>query len=272
MHSERTRSVPEAIEPPSPDVDERRAYRRMAAGLVAASRHFAAASPGAYVQDEPGISIAVFPAPPDRSIYNSALLDRGLNGADRAAAIDAMEGAYALAGIDGYAAWTHESDLPLIDDLVARGYRLAESTRAMSASLADVTARQDELDVVRIDWAEHLRIIEAPEGLLSRFDPRIFRVYAARLEGRPVVTAIAFDHDGDCGVYNVGTVPDARRRGLATALTAFVLADARSRGCTTASLQATPAAEAIYASVGFHDLGRIHEYARGSTPLHHEDG
>src|SRR4051794_16440029 len=124
MHSELTTRLPRAIEPPIPGVDAREAYRRMAAGLVAASRHFAAASPGAFVQDEPGISIAVFPAPPDRSIYNSALFERGLGSADRAAAIDTMEDAYARAGIAGYAAWTHESDTPLIDDLVARGYRL----------------------------------------------------------------------------------------------------------------------------------------------------
>jgi len=37
--------------------------------------------------------------------------------------------------------------------------------------------------------------------------------------------------------------------------------DAMARGRRTASLQSTPMAEGIYATVGFRDLGRILEYA-----------
>jgi len=39
-----------------------------------------------------------------------------------------------------------------------------------------------------------------------------------------------------------------------------MLRDAAARGCTTASVQATPMAEGVYASVGFRDLGRYLEY------------
>ena len=104
---ERRSAVIGAIELPDVWLERDEPYRRMAAGLVAASRHFAAASPGAFVQDEPGTSIAVFPTAPDRSIYNSALFDRGLNAAGRRAAIDAMEATYGQAGIEGYAAGMH---------------------------------------------------------------------------------------------------------------------------------------------------------------------
>jgi len=71
---------------------------------------------------------------------------------------------------------------------------------------------------------------------------------------------MAFDHHGDCGIYNVGTLEPFRRRGLATALTAVLLRDAVARGCLTASIQATPMAEGVYASLGFRDLGRYLEY------------
>jgi ribosomal protein S18 acetylase RimI-like enzyme len=249
-----------AIETATTSVDEGELYRRMAAGLVAASRHFAAASPGAYVLDEPGVSLDVFPTPPDRGIYNNALFERGLGASARREAIDATEVAYGRAGVERYAAWVHESDAPLIDDLLARGYRLNESTRAMAMRLDELPAARPAVDVIRIDWPEHLRLIEAPEGLLARLDTRHFHLYAARLDGRPSASAIALDHEGDCGIYNVGTLPDARRRGLATALTAHVLHEAKARGCTTASLQATPMAEPVYASVGFTSLGVIHEY------------
>ena len=75
-----------------------------------------------------------------------------------------------------------------------------------------------------------------------------------------MAAALAFDQDGDCGIYNVETLAHARRRGLGTALTALLLHDARDRGCQTASLQATPMAERLYAAAGFRDLGRFEEY------------
>ena len=84
----------------------------------------------------------------------------------------------------------------------------------------------------------------------------------ARLEGTDVATGLSFDHHGDCGIFNVATLPCARRRGLGTALTAHLLHAARRRGCRTASLQSTAVAERVYGAVGFKDLGRILEYVR----------
>jgi predicted GNAT family acetyltransferase len=82
---------------------------------------------------------------------------------------------------------------------------------------------------------------------------------------RAAAAALAFDHDGDCGISNVGTLPGARRRGLATALTSPQLAEALARGCGTASLQSTQVAERVYAAVGFRDLGRFLEYVPAAT-------
>ena len=83
----------------------------------------------------------------------------------------------------------------------------------------------------------------------------------ARLDGERVATALAFDLDGDCGIFNVGTLEHARRRGLGTARHgAARCTTPRARGCRTASLQSTAMAERVYAAVGFRDLGRILEY------------
>jgi hypothetical protein len=46
-------------------------------------------------------------------------------------------------------------------------------------------------------------------------------------------------------------------------VTALLAHDAASRGCETASLQSTAMGERVYATVGFHDLGRILEYVPG---------
>ena len=88
-------------------------------------------------------------------------------------------------------------------------------------------------------------------------NPREFHLLIAR---GGVATALAFDFGDDCGIYNVGTLEHARRRGLGTALTARLLHDARARGRRTASLQATAMAERLYAALGFRDLGRILEF------------
>jgi ribosomal protein S18 acetylase RimI-like enzyme len=145
-------------------------------------------------------------------------------------------------------------------ELGARGYTLNESTRAMGMSLDDIALPRPEIDLVQSDWSEYLRVLGAPVGLLSGADPTAFHILVARLGSENVATAMAFDHDGDRGVFNVSTLETARRRGLGTALTARHVHDAAARGCSTASLQSTETAERFYTAVGFRDLRRILEY------------
>ena len=213
----------------------------------------------------PGVVAAVFPAEPERGIYNNALLARDLPVEERRAAVSAMEDAYAAAGVDRFAAWVHESDAPMVDELECRGYRVEETTRAMAMSLTDLEVAAPPIDVEVPAWSEYQRFLEAfgvPPGILGNTDGSEFDVLVVRTAGRPVATALAFDHDGDCGIYNVSTLEAFRRRGLGTALAAVQLHRAKRRGCATASLQSTLIAERVYASVGFQDLGRILEYVR----------
>ena len=169
----------------------------------------------------------------------------------------------------------HESDGGLIEELERRGYRLTETTRAMALSLYDRRVKTPEADVADATWSQylrHLREFGVPDDLLAGVDPQAFRVLAARLDGEVVATGLALDHRGDCGIYNVSTLEPARRRGLATALTAGMLQAAALRGCTTASLQATPIAESVYTAAGFRDLGRILEHVPGPGYAGHGGG
>ena len=237
-------------------------YRRGIRTLLASWEACARGSRGATVVRERGVAAAVFPAGPERAFYNNAVLQRDLPGPDRAAAVDAMESAYAAAGITQFAAWAHEADAGLGRYLSERGYTITESTQAMALDLAaDLRLPRPPLDLAPSDWREYLRIIEVPPGMLDGADPADFHVLIARLDGESVAAGMSIDRDGDCGIFNVGTREHARRRGLATALTACFVHDAAARGCRTASLQATPMAERAYAAVGFRDLGRITEYS-----------
>ena len=240
-------------------------HRRGMATLVASWQAYAGGSEGAAVIRSPGLAAAVFPSEPARSVYNNALLARDLGPAGRGAALNAAEAAYAAVGVGRFAAWVHESDEALRRDVEARGYTLDTATRSMGMALADLRVPRPDIEAARADLAAHARVGELPTGLLDAVDGRAFHVLVARLGGEAVSTGIAFDRDGDCGIYNLGTLDRARRRGLGTALTALLAHDAAARGCQTASLQSTEVAERVYSTIGFHDLGRILEYVPGSS-------
>ena len=236
-------------------------YRRGVSTLLGSWDAYARGATGAVLARLPGVAAAVFPEGPERAFFNNALLERELDPARRVDAVDAMEAAYAEAGVARFAAWVHESDEPMCAELEVRGYTVAESTRAMGMVLDDLRAPRPTVELGPADWSEYLRVLGVPPGLLVGVREDAFHVLVARLDGANVGTAMAFDLEGDCGIYNVTTQEHARRRGLGTALTALHAHEALARGCRTASLQSTEMAERVYAAVGFRDLGRILEYA-----------
>jgi len=238
-------------------------YRRGAATLVASWQAYAAGARAATIARFPGVAAAVFPHDPERGILNNALLERDLDTRGRLGALGAMEAAYAPAGITGFAAWVHERDHAMRADLHERGYVVSESTRAMGMDLDDFDRPRPAIELAPSRWPDVLRIAGMPAGFAGLAGPAGFAALVAVSDGVPAATVATFDHNGDCGIYNLATLPRARRRGLGTALATFAVCDARARGCRTASLQATPMAEHIYAAVGFRDLGLILEY----TPM-----
>ena len=248
-------------------------YVRGIGTLVASWEVIAHGSKGAAVEHFDGGSAAVFPVDPERRIYNNAVVDRDLPPARRRTVLAAIEAAYSAAGVERFAIWAHESDEALRADLERRGYAFAESTRAMAMALDEIRVPRPQVDLAPADWHEHLRIIGSPPGLLAYADLSALHLLVAHLEGESVSTVVALDHDGDCGIYDVATLEHARKRGFATALTALQLHEALARGCRTASVQSTPMAERVYATVGFRDLGRILEYTpSGTTPGATEPG
>src|SRR3954453_9630471 len=235
----------------------------MLATLIAAWQRVAEGSEGASVVRIDGVTADVFPGGAERGIYKNAVVERGLDESAAAEAVGAIGRLYADAGVDRYAVWAHESEAATIADLAGRGFDVDTWTRAMAMPLDEMDAEPPRIDLGPSDWAEHLRYLRAegvPDGLLEGVDGDAFHVLIATLDGEDVATAIAYDHGGDCGIFNMGTLPSARRRGLGTALATLHAHRARDRGCETVSLQSTEIAERVYARVGFRDLGRFIEY------------
>jgi ribosomal protein S18 acetylase RimI-like enzyme len=231
--------------------------------LLASGEAYANGSPGAAVVRLAGVTAAICPNDPERSVYNNAVLAPHLGRSERTDALDEMESADASAAVGRFAAWVHETDSAMQTDLLARGHRIDTATRAMGMAVDDVRPPPRLLDLAPPDWSTYLRFLVrdgAPEGLLEGVAPGVFHPLIALLHGEDVAAGLAFDHGTDCGIYNVGTLPHARRRSLGPALTAFLVQAAAARGCRTASLQSTEMGERVYAAVGFRDLGRILEY------------
>ena len=75
--------------------------------------------------------------------------------------------------------------------------------------------------------------------------------------GRPAATALGLDHGGFLGIFNVATHPQARRQGLATALTAQLCRWGEQRGLSSAYLQVSSSnagARSVYERLGFATL------------------
>lgn len=233
-------------------------FERSVETLIESWVYLASGSPGAELVRAEGAAIAAFVHRPDREFLNNAVL--GPRPADLGATVAAIEETYARHEIERFAIWVHESEVSATAGLRARGYEFDSATRTMAMSVDELgEVDSSTLEVIEPDPAEFWAV-DGPAGLTPDLDPAGAHFYVARLDGKSVSMLMALDHAGDCGIYMVGTIEAARRRGIATALSAHAVTAARERGCLTASLQSTAMAERVYAQVGFRDLGLWQEY------------
>jgi ribosomal protein S18 acetylase RimI-like enzyme len=246
---------------------------RMRANQLRFYRAMTQASPGAHAIELDGLLAAVIPAAPARSVFNSVLYD---SGEALAASLDSLAEAYNEAGVSAWTVWVHESDEATARVLERAGHSLDARPRAMAMELSGYERPDDP----ELDWTDHGEIVDVsrindgsypfPErpfsavGMATLEDGGV-RLYVTRIEGRPASCLGTVEEHGDCGVYMVATLPEARGQGLAGRLLAQALAGARERGCETTSLQATKSGAPIYARVGYRDLGAIGMWERRRT-------
>jgi GNAT superfamily N-acetyltransferase len=75
--------------------------------------------------------------------------------------------------------------------------------------------------------------------------------YTGLVDGKAVAVSSLVMAGGLAGVYAVATLPEARRRGIGTAMTLHAIAEGRRRGATMAVLQASSMGRPIYERIGF---------------------
>jgi GNAT superfamily N-acetyltransferase len=239
-------------------------HTRMLASMEAAWRRMAAGSEAARLIERDGVLAAIAPAVPERSVFNSVLYRTPR---DLAAARDDLAREYDAAGVRAWTVWVPGSDRASGELLSAAGHRLDAAPRAMVLELSDLP----QLDPGDLEWSAEGSLAEAERindeaygyerGTFERGigdpPPDTWRVYEARLEGRPASVLATTDHEGDCGIWWVATLPDARGRGLSTRLLRVALDGARERGLRTSTLQATKLGRPVYERIGYRDVGEL---------------
>jgi ribosomal protein S18 acetylase RimI-like enzyme len=87
--------------------------------------------------------------------------------------------------------------------------------------------------------------------------------YVGTLDETPVGSSSMYLDQGVAGIYFVGTVPSARRRGIGTWMTFLALQDARALGTRWSVLHASPLGRGLYARLGFEEYCTLGIYMFG---------
>ncbi len=219
-------------------------------------------SEGMRTIQEDGFVATITPAAPTRSIVNDVVYW------DRAAfegAYERLVAEYREAGIEAWTVWVPDTDPATAELLAARGHLLDADPEAMILDLEGVERPPEPPGFSReCDPLTVARINDEAYGVPGMFELALadmgplegLYVYSAG-EGRDSSCLMAFDHGDDCSVWLVATLPQARGQGLAGALMGHALADARERGRTTSTLQATDLGRPVYERLGYRSLGEI---------------
>jgi GNAT superfamily N-acetyltransferase len=240
----------------------------MLANMAGVFAGFARVSPEGRVIELEGVTAAVVPRCPERSVVNCVIYTEARLLGE---ALETLAHVYDEAGVRAWTVWVPEHDTDAAALLVAAGHVLDAKPAAMVRELDGVEPPERSLELVEPLMRDVMRINDRAYGFGGDFE-RAFPELPARPahtyvaagdDGTPASTVITYETgDGECGIYLVATLPEAQGRGLAGALMLHALCEARERGCTTTSLQATARGKPVYERLGYRDIGAVHMWER----------
>jgi ribosomal protein S18 acetylase RimI-like enzyme len=244
-------------------MDDATVRRRLWEGFAALQTMLGGSSKFGSVVRHEGLVASVVPSAPDSPALNAAVA------LQPEAALEHLEDLthrYAAHNVRRWAIWIDGGARHVTSQLRRAGLSIASASPGMGATIADLdldltTARPeptaDLRTVGRVNDLAYGNVDARLERTLTQLEDGVLKAYRADLNGAAAAVALALHHGGDCGVSFVATLPQARRRGLATQVMRSVLADAQRNGLTTITLQATEQGERLYARLGLHRLGNM---------------
>ncbi|QEC49478.1 GNAT family N-acetyltransferase [Baekduia soli] len=216
-----------------------------------------------------GVTAAVTAATPGRSVMNAAV---AASAGALEAGYDALAQAYADAGVYAWTVWVDSADRATADVLAARGHVLDAEPAGMAIELADLGDGPPE-PAWTGDWgalADALAVNDEAYGdtqgkaarALGALPEGAAHLYLAHHEGRPASFVIVRDHGEDLHFWVAATIPVARGRGLLSGLLHRALRDARDRGLTTSTTQATRMGAPVYERLGYRTIRPVQMWER----------
>lgn len=192
-----------------------------------------------------------------------------------AAASDDLDAALAwIAGLDvPHRLWIHEELTGRLARVARRHGMVPESwlmPQMVLRPVPDTPSSAPAVTVRAVSDAPQLdefRGIFVADGMSDGVARRLFsasfaadpdvQLVVASLDGRPVGTSLALRTGDVSGVYAVGTLPDARRRGVGTAATWAAIAAGSTWGCDAIVLQSSEMGLPMYRAMGFRTVVRF---------------
>jgi ribosomal protein S18 acetylase RimI-like enzyme len=138
-------------------------------------------------------------------------------------------------------------------------HRVEQRSLPENAEVVPVTSTDQVAAYWELTASAYVSLGFPPElfGYYDRRDHMLVdnvRAFLGHLDGQPVSAAMTVVHDGVAGIYWVGTLEQARGKGLAWATTAAATNAGFDLGAELASLQASHMGEPVYARMGYETL------------------
>jgi GNAT superfamily N-acetyltransferase len=211
-----------------------------------------------YTLERDGLVASIVPNARDSPTLNAAVAVEP----DAAVAhLEELQHRYANATVRRWGVWIDGRASPVAKALAQHRMVMTTASPGMGASLEELDtdggaaiAGADLATVGRVNDLAYGNFDGRLERTLTPLPNGVLKGYRVDLDGSPAAVALALHHAQDAGISFVATVPNARRKGLATLVMQQALGDAQHSGCTTTTLQATDLGERLYENLGYRRL------------------
>jgi GNAT superfamily N-acetyltransferase len=216
-------------------------------------------------------------------LFNQVIVERDDAGPDAVAAAVATTRARGDRFVVNLRVGADDRLIPLMDDLEL--VRLSDepwmpgmTLHPISAGSVPASGPGHEIRQVTDDSGieDHIRTaaagFEMPESILRGvMTPAMaghpgVAVYVGYTDGEPVATGLGVRTGRTIGVYNIATIPAARRRGYGAAMSRRIAVDGAAAGCDVAVLQASDMGYPIYERLGYRTVVRYMGYVEPASP------